>query len=95
MRVSWPALRNLALVLGGSLALGSPASAQTPSSVWTIPGTVNAGGLNNTRFVSDLAVTNPGSTAAQATISFLPANGTTPKQVTLNAGVRLSTVRAA
>ena len=29
--------------------------------MWTIPGTVNTGGLNNTRFVSDLAVTNPGS----------------------------------
>ena len=54
--------------------------------VWTIPGTVNAGGLNNTRFVSDLAVTNPGSVPVQATISFLPADGTTPEQVTLNAG---------
>src|ERR1035437_6626518 len=82
---SWPALRTFVSVLG-ALALGSPGAAQTPSSVWTIPGTVNAGGLNNTRFVSDLAVTNPGSVPAQATISFIPANGTTPKQVTLNAG---------
>jgi hypothetical protein len=86
MPKSWPALRTLASVLGGALALGSVAAAQTPSSVWTIPGTVNAGGLNNTRFVSDLAVTNPGSVPTQATISFVPANGTTPKQVTLNAG---------
>jgi hypothetical protein len=73
-------------VLFGALALGSVAAAQTPSSVWTIPGTVNAGGLNNTRFVSDLAVTNPGTVPAQATISFVPANGTTPKVVTLNGG---------
>ena len=86
MPKSWPALRTFASVLGGALALGSVAAAQTPSSVWTIPGTVNAGGLNNTRFVSDLAVTNPGSVPTQVTISFVPANGTTPKQVTLNAG---------
>ncbi len=64
------------------LSTGLPVEAST----WTVPGTVNAGGLNNTRFVSDLAVTNPGSVPAQATISFIPANGTTPKQVTLNAG---------
>ena len=56
------------------------------ASTWTIPGTVNAGGLNNTRFVSDLAVTNPGSAAVVATISFVPANGTTPVQITLNPG---------
>jgi len=64
------------------LSTGLPVEAST----WTVPGTVNAGGLNNTRFVSDLAVTNPGSVPTQATISFVPANGTTPKQVTLNAG---------
>ena len=64
------------------LSMGLPVEAST----WTIPGTVNAGGLNNTRFVSDLAVTNPGSVPTQVTISFVPANGTTPKQVTLNAG---------
>jgi hypothetical protein len=86
MCVSRLVLRTFTLVLFGALALGTVAAAQTPSSVWTIPGTVNAGGLNNTRFVSDLAVTNPGSTPALATISFIPANGTTPKQVTLNAG---------
>ncbi|MFI5120250.1 MAG: hypothetical protein ACHQM4_07550 [Thermoanaerobaculia bacterium] len=61
---------------------GTPATA----SIWTIPGTVNAGGLNNTRFISDLAVTNPGSVPVQATISFVPPNGTTPRQVTLTAG---------
>ncbi|HEX7616110.1 MAG TPA: hypothetical protein VF554_12635 [Thermoanaerobaculia bacterium] len=51
---------------------------------WTIPGTVNAGGLNNTRFVSDLALTNPGSVPAQVLISFIPANGTSPAFVMLN-----------
>ncbi len=64
------------------LTLSAPALART----WTVPGTVNAGGLNNTRFVSDLAITNPGSTPAQATISFVPANGTTVQVVTLTAG---------
>ena len=86
MPASWPAVRTLASALGGALTLGSVAAAQTPSSVWTIPGTVDASGLNNTRFISDLAVTNPGSVPALATISFVPANGTTPVQVTLNSG---------
>ncbi len=71
----------LAVVLCGPVA-ADPNTAST----WTIPGTVNAGGLNNTRFVSDLAVTNPGTVPVQATISFIPAGGTTPKQVTLTAG---------
>ena len=30
------------------------------AATWTVPGTVNAGGLNGTKFVSDLAITNPG-----------------------------------
>ncbi|MEO8055021.1 MAG: hypothetical protein ABI768_07700 [Acidobacteriota bacterium] len=64
------------------LTLSAPALAGT----WTVPGTVNAGGLNNTRFVSDLAITNPGSAAVTATISFLPANATTPQVVPLNPG---------
>src|SRR5664280_1348567 len=79
------AMRNatvLTAVFLSVLSTGLPVEAST----WTVPGTVNAGGLNNTRFVSDLAVTNPGSVPTQATISFVPANGTTPKQVTLNAG---------
>ena len=86
MCVSRLVLRTFTLVLFGALALGTVAAAQTPSSVWTIPGTVNAGGLNNTRFVSDLAVTNPGSTPALATISFIPANGTSAAFVALNPG---------
>src|SRR5664280_286224 len=79
------AMRNatvLTAVFLSVLSTGLPVEAST----WTIPGTVNAGGLNNTRFISDLALTNPGTVPAQATISFIPANGTTPKQVPLNAG---------
>jgi hypothetical protein len=78
-------MRNAAVLTAAFLCVlstGMPVEAY----MWTIPGTVNAGGLNNTRFVSDLAVTNPGTVPAPATISFIPANGTTPKQVTLNAG---------
>ncbi len=78
-------MRNAAVLTAAFLCVlstGLPVDAST----WTVPGTVNAGGLNNTRFVSDLAVTNPGSVPVLATISFIPANGTTPKQVTLNAG---------
>jgi len=55
-------------------------------SVWTIPGIVNARGLNNTRFVSDLTATNPGTSAVEITISFLPASSPNTKNVTLNAG---------
>ena len=78
-------MRNAAILTAGLLCVlstGMPVQAST----WTVPGTVNAGGLNNTRFVSDLAVTNPGSVAVQATISFVPANGTTSRQITLTAG---------
>jgi hypothetical protein len=64
------------------LSTGLPVEA----SMWTVPGTVNAGGLNNTRFVSDLAVTNPGSVPTLVLISFIPANGTSVAFVTLNPG---------
>jgi hypothetical protein len=78
MATPWTALRTFASVLGGTLVLGSAAAAQTPSLVWTIPSIVNVSGLNGTHFVSDLALTNPGGVPAQATISFIPANGTMP-----------------
>ena len=54
------------------LTSSAPAGAQT----WTIPGTVNASGLNGTRFVSDLAITNPGTAPAIAILTLVPANGT-------------------
>ncbi len=62
------------------LTLAAPGFAAT----WTIPGTVNAGGLNNTRFVSDLALTNPGSVPTQVLLSFIPVNGTSPAFVMLD-----------
>ncbi|MCM3875604.1 MAG: hypothetical protein NEA02_04210, partial [Thermoanaerobaculia bacterium] len=65
------------------LLLASPAPAQ---SVWTIPGIVNAGGLNNTRFVSDVTLTNPGPTATHVTLSFIPSATSNARDVTLNAG---------
>ena len=53
---------------------------------WTIPGTVNAGGLNNTRFVSDVALTNPGALPASVTLSFLGPGGLPPRTINLPAG---------
>jgi len=63
--------------------LANPLSAQ---SVWTIPGTVNASGQNNTRFVSDLTVTNPGTAATQISVSFIPSSTPNAKTVALSAG---------
>src|SRR5512140_1351156 len=75
------------LVLAAALSLSTKAPGQAANS-WTIPGTVNAGGLNNTSFVSDVALTNSTAAPAQATIAFLPASGAppTPVRVTLAAG---------
>jgi hypothetical protein len=84
MRVGRLASGFLAAVI---LLLAPPASAQL---VWTIPGIVNAGGLNNTRFVSDVTMTNPGTTATQVTISFIPSSTSNAKSVTLNAGETLA-----
>ncbi len=78
--------RRASAVFVAAALYGMASSGPISASTWTVPGTVNAGGLNNTRFVSDLAVTNPGSVALLATISFIPANGTTPRQVTLTPG---------
>ena len=80
MRVNRLASGSIAAVV---LMAASPASAQL---VWTIPGIVNVGGLNNTRFVSDVTMTNPGATATQVTVSFIPSPAPNAKGVTLNAG---------
>jgi len=55
-------------------------------SAWTIPGIVNAGGLNGTHFVSDLTVTNPGAAPANVTLSFFPAGSSGARSLTLNPG---------
>jgi hypothetical protein len=53
---------------------------------YTIPGVVNASGLNNTRFVSDVAITNPGTQDAFLIVSFVPAGNLTQQVLTLPAG---------
>ncbi|MGE5717220.1 MAG: hypothetical protein ACM369_11270, partial [Acidobacteriota bacterium] len=67
----------------GLLGLAMPVLAQN---TWTIPGTVNASGLNGTKFVSDLAITNPGTAPVLASLALVPANGTAPANVLLNPG---------
>ncbi len=69
------------LALAAAVTLLTPAAhvlAQSPASAytWTVPGTVNVSGLNGTKFVSDLAITNPGAAPAVAILSLVPANGT-------------------
>jgi hypothetical protein len=76
----------LAFVIGGALSLSSESAAQPRPSVTLIPGTVNAGGLNGTRFVSDLALTNPSPLPVTAILTLVPANGTSLAFATLGAG---------
>jgi hypothetical protein len=63
------------------LAFSWPLAAQT---TWTIPGVLNAAGLNGTHFVSDLTLTNPGTAPANVTMTFLPTG--TIQAVTLAPG---------
>src|SRR5258706_1634106 len=74
-----------AAVLGVAFLSVLATGLSVEASTWTIPGIVNVGGLNNTHFVSDLAVTNPGTIPAVVSLVFLPA-GLPSKQVTLGAG---------
>jgi hypothetical protein len=60
-------------------------AAITSEETWTIPGAGSTAGLNNTRFVSDLALTNLGGSAANVTISFVGPGGLPPKPITLAA----------
>lgn len=68
-------LVSFTLASGGLLA----------DSAWTIPGIVNASGLNGTHFVSDLTVTNPGGAPANVTLSFFP-SGSSSKTLALAPG---------
>ncbi len=74
-RLTRALLISFSLMSGGLLA----------DSAWTIPGIVNAAGLNGTHFVSDLTVTNPGGAPANVTLSFFPGLSS-PKNLTLNPG---------
>ena len=58
------------------LGLAAPLSAD---SVSTIPGIVNTSGLNGTHFVSDLALTNPGTTVANVGISLVASSSVPAK----------------
>ncbi len=65
---------------------GPVALAQTRPSVTLVPGTVNAGGLNGTRFVSDLAITNPSPVPVSVILTLVPANGTSLAFASVNPG---------
>jgi hypothetical protein len=58
----------------------------TAAETWTIPGAGSTAGQNNTRFVSDLALTNLGGSTANVTISFVGPGGLPAKPVTIAAG---------
>ncbi len=65
---------------------GRPAVAAASDETWTIPGAASTAGLNNTRFVSDLALTNLGSSTANVIVSFVGPGDLPPKPITLAAG---------
>ncbi len=80
-------MKKLAVVL--ALFLPAAGVAQVPDAgftFYTIPGIVNASGLNNTRFVSDVAVTNPGTKDAFLIVGFVPAGSLTQQVLALPAG---------
>ena len=65
---------------------GRQAVAAASDETWTIPGAASTAGLNNTRFVSDLALTNLGSCDGERHVSFVGPGGLPPKPITLAAG---------
>ncbi|MCM3876879.1 MAG: hypothetical protein NEA02_10715 [Thermoanaerobaculia bacterium] len=75
------------LFVGLLLTLASIGAGRVAAAAsWTVPGTVNASGLNGTKFVSDVTLTNPGTAPAQAVVSFLPASGVAPRTLSLAPG---------
>ena len=81
-------MKNLAVAF--ALLLPTAGLAQIPPDAgftfYTIPGIVNASGLNNTRFVSDVAVTNSGTKDAFLAVTFVPAGSLAPQVLALPAG---------
>ncbi|HEY6928939.1 MAG TPA: hypothetical protein VJA66_04605, partial [Thermoanaerobaculia bacterium] len=67
----WNRLLRLDLFLSLITFSAWPLAAQT-TTTWTIPGALNAPGLNGTHFVSDLSLTDPGAAPANVTLTFLP-----------------------
>ena len=82
----------LGLTIAAGAGVETASSAARPSvtaaseETWTIPGAGRTAGLNNTQFVSDLALTNLGGSAANVTISFVGPGGLPAKPITLAAG---------
>ena len=75
----------LVCLTASGLAWGQLPSGQ-PLSVYTIPGIANVAGRVNTRFVSDLAITNPGSSSADVVLSFVPEGSLEDQEISLSAG---------
>ena len=69
----------LSVALTASRPVASAAS-------WTVAGAVNAAGLNGTKFVSDVTLTNPGTAPATVVVAFVPAGSSTPRTLSLPAG---------
>ena len=72
-----------------SLAVAALLLAAAPAAegiTWTVPGAVNVSGLNGTKFVSDVTLTNPGAVPASVTVAFVPSSGSSPKALTLAPG---------
>src|SRR6187397_3086595 len=61
-------------------------AAATVDETWTIPGAGRTAGQNNTQFVSDLALTNLGTTTANVIISFVGPGGLPAKAITIAGG---------
>jgi hypothetical protein len=66
--------------------IASVTAAPTVDETWTIPGVGLTPGLNDTRFVSDLALTNLGVAPANVTLSFTGPGGLPPQSFTIAAG---------
>src|SRR3979411_846343 len=78
-------MKTTLLTLLAALSLCVFSTVSIEASSWTIPGVANAFGANNTHFVSDLAITNPGNASAVGTVTFL-STGLPPINVTLGPG---------
>jgi hypothetical protein len=83
-------LLGLIVVIVASVTTVSSAprqsTAPTADETWTIPGAGLTPGLNDTRFVSDLALTNLGVATANVTVSFIGPGGLPAQSFTIAAG---------
>src|SRR5258706_13696578 len=86
MRISGQVSRILVILAVFAASFSSPLSAD---SVSTIPGIVNTFGLNNTHFVSDVAVTKPGDVAPSGAINLVGSGAPAPQEPSLRASPTL------